>query len=85
MRLWTTDFFPIAFNIKLLNTRKYKYTKQEVDDSILAYLKEGNTIPMAAKQLSSLNLPSASTILRFYDDWKEPFVIFSKMISITSK
>lgn len=85
-RFGSFDSFVEEANIKLLNTRKYKYTKQEVDDSILAYLmKEGNTIPMAAKQLSSLNLPSASTILRFYDDWKEPFVIFSKMISITSK
>ncbi len=84
-RFGSFDSFVELANIKLLNTKKAKYTKQEVDDSILLYLKEGNPIPTAAKQLSSLNLPSSSTILRFYDDWKEPFVVFSKMISITSK
>lgn len=72
-------------NITILNTKKAKYTKREVDDLILSYLKSGNPIPSSAKQLSSLNLPSSSTILRFYDDWKEPFVIFLKMINITSK
>ena len=72
-------------NIIILNTKKAKYTKQEVDDLILSYLKNGNPIPFSAKQLSTLNLPSYSTILRFYDDWKEPFVIFLKMINITNK
>ena len=72
-------------NITIASTKKAKYTKQEVDELILSYLKSGKTIPSAAKQLSALNLPSASTILRFYEDWKEPFVIFSKMIHLTSK
>lgn len=84
-RFGSFESFVKHTNIKLLNTKKAKYSKQEVDDSILSYLKEGKPIPSAAKQLSSLNLPSASTILKFYDDWKEPFVVFSKMISITSK
>ncbi len=76
-------FFEIV-GIKILNVKKAKYTKQEVDNSIIAYLKLGNDIPKAAKQLTSLNLPSSATILRFYDDWKEPFIIFSKMIDLTS-
>lgn len=84
-RFGSFDLFVEQANIKLLNTKKAKYTKQEVDNSILAYLKAGNPIPTAAKQLSALNLPSSSTILRFYDDWKEPFVIFTKMINFTSK
>ena len=84
-RFGSFDSFVEQANIKLINTKKAKYTKQEVDELILDYLKEGNSIPTASKQLSSLNLPSASTILRFYDDWKEPFVVFSKMISFTSK
>ena len=84
-RFGSFDSFVEHANIKLLNTKKAKYTKQEVDDIILLYLKEGNPIPKTAKQLSSLDLPSASTILRFYDDWKEPFIVFSKMISIASK
>lgn len=77
--------FQEAANIKILSTKKAKYTKQEVDEIILSYLKHGNPIPPSAKQLSSLNLPSSSTILRFYDDWKEPFVVFLKMINITNK
>ena len=84
-RFGSFDSFVEQTNIKLINTKKAKYTKQEVDDSILMYLKEGNPIPTAAKQLSSLNLPSASTIMRFYDNWKEPFIIFMKMLSFTSK
>ena len=84
-RYGSFDSFLKATNIKIINAKKAKYTKQEVDESILSYLKRGNSIPIAAKQLSALNLPSASTILKFYDDWKEPFLIFLKMINITSK
>ena len=84
-RFGSFDSFIEQTNIKLINTKKAKYTKQEVDDSILMYLKEGNPIPTSAKQLSSLNLPSVSTIMRFYDNWKEPFIIFMKMLSFTSK
>ena len=84
-RFGSFDSFAKAANIIISNTKKAKYTKQEVDELILSYLKSGNSIPTSAKQLSALNLPSSSTILRFYDDWKEPFIIFSKMISITSK
>lgn len=79
------DSFVKAANITILNTKKAKYTKQEVDDLILSYLKRGNPIPSSAKQLSLLNLPSSSTILRFYDDWKEPFIIFLKILHITNK
>lgn len=84
-RFGSFDSFLEAANITISNTKKAKYTKQEVDNIILSYLKNGNSIPSSAKQLSAHNLPSSSTILRFYDDWKEPFIIFSKMISITSK
>ncbi len=84
-RYGSFDSFAKLANITILNTKKAKYSKQEVDDCILSYLKSGNSIPSSAKQLSSLNLPSSSTILRFYDDWKEPFIIFLKMINITQK
>lgn len=84
-RYGSFNSFMKAANIIIVNTKKAKYTKQEVDDLILSYLKSGNPIPSSAKQLSSLNLPSSSTFLRFYDDWKEPFVVFLKMINITSK
>jgi hypothetical protein len=77
------DLFIKDADITILNTKKAKYTKKEVDDAILSYLKKGGTIPSSSKQLTSLKLPSSSTILRFYDDWKEPFVVFLKIISIT--
>ena len=84
-RFGSFNSFVTAAGIKISRTKKAKYIKQEVDDMILSYLKSGKPIPSSAKQLSALNLPSSSTILRFYDDWKEPFVIFSRMLSITSK
>lgn len=83
-RFGSFDSFIRAAGITVTNTKKAKYTKQEVDESILSYLKNGKPIPSSAKQLSSLNLPSSATILRFYDDWKEPFVIFLKMINMTN-
>lgn len=84
-RFGSFEAFSKETNIVILNTKKAKFTKQEVDDRILAYLKAGNAIPSSQKQLTSLGLPSSATILRFYDDWKEPFVLFSKMLSLTSK
>ena len=82
-RYGSFDSFAKEANITILKTKKAKFSKQEVDDCILLYLKSGKSIPSSAKQLSKLNLPSSSTILRFYDDWKEPFILFKKMISIT--
>ena len=84
-RYGTFDSFLNAANITILSSKKAKYIKQELDECILTYLKKGNSIPFSAKQLSTLNLPSSSTILRFYDNWKEPFVIFLKMINMTNK
>lgn len=84
-RFGSFDSFLEQANITIIKSKKAKYTKQEVDEIILSYLKAGNPIPSAEKTLSSLHLPSASTILRFYDDWKEPFIIFEKMINMTSK
>jgi len=54
-----------------------------VDYTILKYLKAGNKILTSSKELTSLNLPSMSTIMRFYENWREPFAIFSKMLEIT--
>ena len=84
-RYGSFNSFANAAGITIINEKKAKYTKQEVDDLILSYLKQGNPVPEAAKQLTELNLPSYSTILRFYDDWKEPFVLFLKMIKIANK
>lgn len=83
-RFGSFDTFTTLAKIKIKKTKKAKYTKQEVDNCILSYLKKGKAIPTSAKELTALNLPSASTILRFYDDWKEPFVIFAKMLSMAN-
>lgn len=64
--------------IQVVKSRKVKYTKREVDDAISKWVKEGNKIP-AAKELTQFGLPSQSVILRFYEDWKEPFYFYEKL------
>ena len=64
--------------IKVLNTKKAKYSKREVDDIISKWIKDGNDIP-PSKDFAKLGLPSRDVILRFYEDWKEPFVIYKKL------
>ena len=65
-------------NISVLNTKKAKYTKREVDDAISKWVKDGNQIP-AVKDLTKLGLPSQSVILKYYEDWKEPFYLYVKI------
>ena len=64
--------------IKVLNVKKAKYSKREVDDIISKWVKEGNDIP-PSKDFAKLGLPSRDVILRYYEDWKEPFVIYKKL------
>lgn len=65
-------------NIYVKQSKKAKYTKQEVDDAVAKWVKAGKEIP-AAKELSRLGLPSMSVILKYYENWKEPFVLFRKL------
>lgn len=62
----------------MLKSKKYKYSKREVDDSISKWVKEGNNVPRA-KDLAKLGLPSQSVILKYYEDWKEPFYYYKKL------
>ena len=64
--------------IKVLNIKKAKYSKREVDDIISKWIKDGNDIP-PSKDFARLGLPSRDVILRYYEDWKEPFVIYKKL------
>lgn len=64
--------------ITVLNTKKAKYTKREVDDAISAWVRDGRKIPLA-KDLSKVGLPSLSVILKYYEDWKEPFYFYEKL------
>ena len=58
--------------------KKAKYTKQEVDDAVSKWVKAGKEIPLA-KDLSRCGLPSMSVILKYYEDWREPFVLYRKL------
>lgn len=71
------DFFD-EYGIKVLNHKKAKYTKQEVDKAISNWVKTGREIP-SYKELSRLGLPSVSVILKFYEDWKEPFIFYKRV------
>ncbi len=64
--------------IKVLVSKKAKYTKREVDDIISKWVKEGKDIPLA-RELAKKGLPSQSVILKYYEDWKEPFLIYKKL------
>lgn len=64
--------------ITVKQTKKAKYTKQEVDDAIAKWVKSGKDIP-SVQQLRKLGLPSAGVILKYYEDWKEPFVLYRKL------
>lgn len=75
----TFDLFCEKYNIVIKKKKKAKFTKQEIDDIILAYIKGGNSIPKVAKDLVKLGLPSRDVIMRYYKDWHEPFILYSKL------
>lgn len=79
--------FPVfcqKFSISVKQSKKAKYTKQEVDDAVAEWIKSGKEIP-ASKELSKLGLPSMSVILKYYEDWKEPFVLYRKLFDKLNK
>ena len=66
------------YDITVRKSKKAKYSKQEVDDAIAKWVRSGKKIP-PAKDLSKLGLPSVSVILKYYEDWKEPFILYQKL------
>lgn len=72
------ESFCNEYNIKVLKIKKAKYTRAEIDNSISSYMSKGNEIP-TRKELKGLGLPSAQVILKFYEDWKEPFIYYQKI------
>lgn len=72
------------YNINVRQSKKAKYTKQEVDDAVAKWVRAGKEIP-AAKELSRLGLPSMSVILKYYESWKEPFVLYRKLYDKLNK
>lgn len=77
-RYGTFAAFCEEHGIKVLLSKKAKYSKREVDDIISKWIKEGNDIPKS-HDLSKEGLPSRDVILRYYEDWKEPFYIYKKL------
>ena len=67
-------------NISVLKTKKFKYTKKEVDDAVASYVKSGKPIP-SSHDLSKLGLPSAYVIMRYYDHWQEPFEMYKRIFN----
>jgi hypothetical protein len=78
-RFESIDSFFDKYGITETNPKKFRYSKSEIDKIIIDFIKAGNKIPTAAKELTKIGLPSLSTILRFYDSWKEPFIYFQKL------
>ena len=74
----TLSSFCEDYGIVVLNGKKMKYSKQEVDDAIMAWVKAGKPIPRS-KDLTKNGLPSISVIMKYYENWKEPFDLFQRM------
>lgn len=77
-RYKTFDAFTEQFNITVKNTKKAKYTKQEVDAIISEFVKSGKPIPNH-HDFTKEGLPTASVIMRYYEHWREPFEIFQAL------
>lgn len=77
-RYGTFAAFCEEHGIKVLVTKKAKYSKREVDDIISKWVKAGHDIPNS-HELSKMGLPSRDVILRYYENWKEPFYIYKKL------
>lgn len=83
-RFGTYEAFCNKYNITVIHHKKAKYTKQEVDDAVAKWIKDGNKIP-TSKELRKKGLPSLSVILKYYEDWKEPFVLYRKLYDKLNK
>lgn len=77
-RFGSFETFCTKHGITVKKAKKAKYSKQEVDDAIAKWVKAGKEMP-TAQNLSKLGLPSLSVILKYYEDWKEPFVLYRKL------
>ncbi len=75
----SVESFCKKYNINIQKKKKAKFSKQEIDDIILKYIKDGKTIPSSSKELVPLGLPSRDAIMRYYRNWHDPFVIYSKL------
>jgi len=74
-RYKTFDEFLKRHNIKIIKSKKAKFTKQEVDNLISEFVKSGKPVPKH-HDLAKEGLPTANVIMRYYEHWREPFEMF---------
>lgn len=77
-RYGSFENFCSVTGIKFLVVKKASYSKKEIDDAIHNWIFNGNEIPKG-KELTRLGLPSTSSITKFYETWKEPFILYKKI------
>ncbi len=77
-RYGSFETFCSVMKIKVLNMRKASYSKKDIDDIISRWIFNGNDIPKS-KDLTKNGLPSISSIMKYYENWKEPFVLYKKI------
>lgn len=64
--------------IQFLKYKKGSYSKKDIDDAVHGWIFNGNGIPKA-KDLTKNGLPSMSAIMKYYESWREPFVLYKKI------
>lgn len=77
-RYGSFDKFCSATGIKFLNEKKAAYSKKDIDDAVHSWIFNGNDIPRS-KDLTVNGLPSMSSIMKYYENWREPFIIYKKI------
>ncbi len=68
------------YSITESSPKKASYTKDEIDKMIIAHIQNGGSTPASLKQLKQLGLPSASSICRYYENWRAPFIYYSRIM-----
>ncbi len=63
--------------IEVMKTKRAAWTKKEIDDAVHNWIFSGNDVPKS-HELTKLGLPSMAAIMKFYESWKEPFVIYQR-------
>ena len=77
-RYGSFETFCSVTGIRFLSSKKSSYSKKEIDDAVHKWIFSGNDIPKA-KELTKNGLPSMSSIMKYYENWREPFVLYKKI------
>ncbi len=77
-RYGSFENFCAETGIRFLSFKKGSYSKKEIDDAVHKWIFDGNDIPKT-KDLTKNGLPSMSSIMKYYENWREPFVLYKKI------